>query len=190
MFQAMNDNYMPDLQTPRLLLRKLTMGDAADIYAYSKDPQVARYVLWSPHASISESRAYLRYTLRQYRNGEPAPYGITLRQTGRVIGTIGFAFVNYEHSAAEIGYSLARDEWNHGYMSEALSAMIRYGFEHYRLYRIEAMHDVRNAASGRVMEKCGMRYEGTLRGKLYSKAEHIDVCLYSIIRPEFYPDAP
>ena len=64
--------YMPDLETDRLILRKLTMHDAEDIYAYSRDPEVARHVLWDAHRSIGESRAYLRYMIRRYRMTEPA----------------------------------------------------------------------------------------------------------------------
>ena len=81
--------YMPDLVTPRLRLRKLTMRDAADIYRYSRDPEVARHVLWDAHRSIGDSRAYLRYMLRRYRNREPASWAIEYAQTGEVIGTIG-----------------------------------------------------------------------------------------------------
>ena len=68
--------YMPDLTTPRLLLRRLAMRDAADIYHYSRDVEVARHVLWEAHRSIGDSRAYLRYMLRRYRNHEPASWGI------------------------------------------------------------------------------------------------------------------
>ncbi len=176
-----NQEYMPELYTQRLLLRKLTMNDAQDIYAYSKDPSVARYVLWHPHRSVMDSRFFLKCLMRQYRNREPASYGITLRDTGRVIGTIGFSQISQEHRCAEIGYSLARDCWNKGYMTEALGAMLEYGFRTLMLHRIEATHDLRNPASGKVMEKCGMRCEGVLRGTLYSKGEFIDVRLYAIL---------
>lgn len=99
--------YMPDLETDRLILRKLTMHDAEDIYAYSKDPEVARHVLWDAHRSIGESRAYLRYMIRRYRMTEPASWGIELKETGAVIGTIGFMWIQDDNRAAEVGYSLA-----------------------------------------------------------------------------------
>ena len=180
MFLPIGQEYMPQLITPRLLLRKLSMSDAQDLYEYSREEDVARYVLWYPHRTVSDSRFYLKCLMRQYRNHEPASYGITLRDTGKVIGTIGFSYINEEHMCAEIGYSLAKSQWGQGLMTEALSAMIEHGFADLRLHRIEATHDVRNPASGRVMEKCAMRYEGVMRGKLYSKGEYIDLALYSI----------
>jgi ribosomal-protein-alanine N-acetyltransferase len=184
MFSPIGQEYMPELFTERLIIRKLTTGDAQDIYDYSRDPEVARYVLWYPHRSIADSRFYIKCILRQYRNREPASYGIALKGSGKVVGTIGFSYINNEHGCAEIGYSLAKSQWNKGLMTEALKAMLEYGFWSLNLHRIEATHDVRNPASGKVMEKCGMRLEGVLKGKLYSKGEHIDLAMYAATRDE------
>ena len=177
--------YMPDLNTPRLKLRKLTMRDAPDIYRYSRDPEVARHVLWDAHRSIGDSRAYLRYMLRRYRSHEPASWGIEHRESGRVIGTIGFMWVQEDNAAAEVGYSLAREFWGHGYMTEALAAVIQYGFDDMELNRIEAQHETTNPASGAVMRKCHMQHEGTLRGRLFNKGRYVDVELYAILRRDF-----
>ena len=177
--------YMPDLMTPRLRLRKLNMRDAQDIYRYSRDPEVARHVLWEAHRSIGDSRAYLRYMLRRYRSHEPASWGIELIETGRIIGTIGFMWVQEDNAAAEVGYSLARDCWGRGFMTEALRAVIQYGFDHMSLNRIEAQHETTNPASGAVMRKCHMQHEGTLRSRLYNKGRYVDVELYAILRRDF-----
>ncbi|MEG0767800.1 MAG: GNAT family protein [Clostridia bacterium] len=172
---------MPQLETPRLLLRKLTLADAQDIYAYSKDPEVSRHVLWEAHRSIHDSRAYLRYLQRLYRNDEPASWGIVWKQTGQVIGTVGYMWWNQENNSAEVGYSLSRDFWNRGIMTEALMEVMRFGFEVMRLHRIEAQHEVDNPASGRVMVKAGMRYEGCLRGRIYNKGRYVDIALYAML---------
>lgn len=177
--------YMPDLHTPRLRLRKLNMRDAQDIYRYSRDPEVARHVLWDAHRSIGDSRAYLRYMLRRYRSHEPASWGIELIETGRIIGTIGFMWVQEDNAAAEVGYSLARDCWGRGYMTEALRAVIQYGFDHMTLNRIEAQHETTNPASGAVMRKCHMQHEGTLRSRLFNKGHYVDVELYAILKRDF-----
>ena len=177
--------YMPELNTPRLRLRRLTMRDAADIYRYSKDVEVARHVLWSAHQSIGESRSYLRYMLRRYRNHEPASWGIEYLETGQVIGTIGFMWIQTDNSAAEVGYSLSRDYWDRGIMTEALKAVIGHGFGSMNLNRIEAQHETTNPASGAVMRKCGMQREGTLRQRLYNKGRYVDVELYAILRKEY-----
>ena len=176
--------YMPELETDRLILRKLTMHDAEDIYAYSKDPEVARHVLWDAHRSIGESRAYLRYMIRRYRMTEPASWGIELKATGRIVGTIGFMWVQQENRSAEVGYSLSRAYWNRGIMTEALQAVLQFGFDTLNLNRIEAQHESDNPASGRVMEKAGMIHEGRLRQRVYNKGRYADVELYAILRQD------
>lgn len=181
--------YMPELETPRLRLRKLTMRDARDVFAYSRDPEVARHVLWDAHRSIGESRAYIRYMQRKYRMGEAASWGIEWKESGRIIGTIGFMWIHFEHASAEVGYSLARDMWGQGIMTEALREVIRYAFETLRLNRVEAIHEVDNPASGAVMRKCGMRHEGCLRQKLRNKGQYVDVDLYAILRADPRPAA-
>lgn len=178
---------LKELETPRLIIRRMAMRDAADIFEYSRDAEVARHVLWEAHRSIGESRAYIRYTLRKYRIGEPASLVIEHREAGRVIGTIGFMWYQSENNAAEIGYSLSRDYWNQGLMTEALRALITFGFLKMRLHRIEAQHEVDNPASGAVMRKCGMRKEGTLRGRLFNKGRYVDVDLYAILRADYEP---
>ena len=176
---------LPVLSTPRLTLRPMTMRDAQDIYDYSCDREVARHVLWDAHRSLADSRAYLRFIIRQYREGLPSSYGIVLKETGRLVGTIGFMWMHDENSTVEIGYSLARNFWNQGLMTEALRALIDMAFTTLNIHRIEAQHETVNPASGRVMAKCGMRHEGTLRGRVYNKGRYVDVDLYAILREDW-----
>ena len=177
--------YMPDLMTSRLRIRRLTMRDAQDIYRYSRDPEVARHVLWDAHRSIGDARAYLRYMLRRYRGHEPASWGIEYLETGRIIGTIGFMWIQDDNASAEVGYSLAREYWNQGIMTEALQAVIRYAFDGMDLNRVEAQHETTNPASGAVMRKCHMQKEGTLRSRLFNKGRYVDVDLYAILRKDY-----
>lgn len=176
---------MPRLETPRLILRRLEMRDAPDLFDYSRDPQVAKHVLWDAQTSVSEARAYVRYMLRRYRAGEPASWGIEEKETGRVVGTIGYMWYQRDNNACEVGYSLARRRWNRGYMTEALAEVLRFSFEELGVHRVEAQHEVENAASGAVMRKCGMRKEGTLRGRLYNKGRYVDVDLYAMLREDY-----
>ncbi len=177
--------YMPPLETERLRLRKLTMRDAADIYEYSRDPMVAKYVLWDAHRSIGESRTYLRYMLRKYRMNEPASWGIEWKATGKIIGTIGYMWIQSENACAEVGYSLSRAFWNQGIMTEALNAVIAYAFDSLHLNRVEAIHEPENPASGAVMRKCGMKLEGRLRQKICNKGRYVDVDMYAILKSEY-----
>ena len=169
------------IETPRLLLRKMTMRDARDVYAYSKDEQVAKYVLWDAQESLSEAKSYIRYMLRKYRAGDAASWGIEYKETGHLIGTVGYMWYQKDNNASEVGYSLAREYWNQGIMTEALKAVIRYSFEELHMHRVEAQYEIENVASGKVMEKCGMHCEGILRGRLFNKGKYRDVKLYSIL---------
>ncbi|MBR6301097.1 MAG: GNAT family N-acetyltransferase [Clostridia bacterium] len=173
---------LPVLETSRLRLRPLKMGDAQDMFRYASDPEVSRHVLWETHESLRDSRRVLRGALRQYRRGEPSSYAVERRSDHRMIGTIGFMWVNLEHRSGEVGYSFARDCWGQGYATEALRAVLQFGFDTLRLHRIEAQHEVDNPASGRVMEKCGMQCEGVLRGRVFNKGHFSDVKLYAILR--------
>ena len=176
---------MPPVETERLILRRLELNDAQDIFDYGRDEEVARHVLWEPYESVSECRGYIRTMQRRYRVGDPASWGIQLKSTGRIVGTIGYMWYQEEHSSAEVGYSLARDQWNRGLMTEALTAVIRYSFESLHLNRLEAQHELTNPASGAVMKKCGMQYEGTLRERLRNKGRYVDVALYAILRSDY-----
>ena len=176
--------YMPVLETPRLRLRKLTMRDAMDIFEYGQDPEVARHVMWTAHRSVGEARAYLRFMLRKYRAGDAASWGIELKSNRKIIGTIGYMWIQEDNAAAEVGYSLSRRYWGQGIMTEALHAVILYAFDMLHLNRVEAIHETDNPASGAVMRKCGMQYEGRQRQKLYNKGRYVDVDVYAILRSD------
>ena len=175
---------MPTLETERLILRRIVMSDAKDIFAYSSDEEVARHVLWTAQKNISEAKYYCKYMQRRYKNDEPSSWGIIEKKTNRLVGTIGYMAYSEENSSVEIGYSLAHWLWNDGYMTEALARVIDYTFDAMDINRIEAQHEITNPASGRVMEKCGMRKEGELRQRLYNKGRFVDVALYAILQSD------
>ncbi len=176
------------LQTKRLMLRPLKMSDAHDLYAYARDPEVSRHVLWTAHRSISDSRRFLREGIRQYRRGFPGTFAIVLNETGHMIGTIGYMWINPEYRSCEVGYSLSRDYWNHGIMTEALCAVIGYSFKSLGLNRIECQHETDNPASGKVMLKAGMRFEGIMRQRIRNKGKFSDVAVYAVLQSDM-PEA-
>lgn len=176
--------YLPTLETDRLILRRLTLRDARDIYEYGRDPEVARHVLWDPYVSVGEARSYIRYMIRKYHTGDASSWGIEWKQTGEIIGTIGYMWIKHEHASCEIGYSLGHSFWNRGIMTEALLAVIEFSFEELHMNRIEAQHEVDNPASGAVMRKCGMQREGTLRQRMINKGKYVDVDIYSILQKD------
>ena len=176
---------LPVLTTPTLTLRAARMNDARDMSEYSRDPLVARHVLWEAHTSIWQTRGYLRYLLRQYRAGQPGTFVIEHTQEKKVIGTIGLMWILQENRSAEIGYSLSRQYWNRGLMSEAVVAILAFCFDTLRLNRVEAQHELDNPASGAVMRHAGMRQEGVLRQRVYNKGRYVDVALYAILRDDY-----
>lgn len=177
--------HLPELTTERLLLRRLKMRDAQDMFDYASDPQVSRYVLWDTHQSIQDTRQFLYAARRQYLHGEPGSWAIILRENGRMIGTIGIMALQEQSACAEVGYSLSRSYWNQGIMTEALHAVLTFCFDTLELNRVEGQHFVDNPASGRVMCHNGMQPEGVLRQRIFYRGQYCDVAMYSILAQEF-----
>ncbi len=121
---------LPEIQTERLLLRKVTPGDAEDMLAYISDPEVARHTTWEPYDSIEQVRDHLRSVISNYERGEPANWGVTLRESGRLIGMCGFMAGSWEpeYARASLGYAIAREYWDRGLTTEAVRAAIAFGF--------------------------------------------------------------
>lgn len=111
-------------------------------------------------------------------------FAIERRSDHSLVGAIGLA-VNKKHQLAELGYWVGKPYWNQGYATEAAREVIRFGFEDMNLHRIQARYMNKNPASGRVMEKIGMQYEGTLRQALHRFDEFEDAHVYAILREEF-----
>lgn len=173
------------LETDRLRMRPLALADALEVFAYARDPEVARTLTWEPHASLADSERFVQSVLEAYERDEAAPWALVLKETGRVVGTLGFGSWSKRHKNAEIGYALAREHWNRGLMTEAVEAALRFGFTQMGLHRIEARCLPENRASARVLEKNGMRREGTLRDAMFVKGAFRTLHVYAILRNEW-----
>ena len=151
------------LTTDRLTLRRPNLGDAPAIFErYAQDPWVTRYVLWEPHQSVADTEEFLQACDDAWDLGiGHRPWAIERANDPRLIGMIG---VTLQARRAEVGYVLARDVWGHGYMTEALRAVIAHCLDTDAIDRVWAVADVDNPASCRVMERAGMQHEGILRG--------------------------
>ena len=176
---------LPTLETERLILRKMVLNDAEAVFAYASNSEVSRYTLWEAHRSIEDSRAFLEFATQKYENGGEPDWGIVYRGNGCLVGACGLVNWEAEHARAEVGFVLSREYWGRGLMSEAVRAILRFGFERMNLNRIEARCIAENAASARVMEKAGMVYEGTLRQREYIKGAYRDIKLYAILKEGF-----
>jgi RimJ/RimL family protein N-acetyltransferase len=176
---------LPQLQTERLLLRRVTMDDAADLFEYGSDPEVTRYTTWEPHESIEDSKRYLEFMLHRQRTQDVAEWGMVLKAANKLIGTCGFSQWSPYNGRAEVAYAMARPYWGQGLTTEALTAVVEFGFTRMALNRIEARCVPENVASARVMEKVGMQFEGILREHTYAKGHYYDVKMYSLLRREW-----
>jgi len=156
------------LETPRLILRPFREEDAGDVYEYAWDPRVGPIAGWMPHANIEESREIIRTVFSR-----PGVFAMELRQTGRVIGSVGFVG---NHPAGEsqnvpddeVGYALSPAQWGRGLMPEAVEAVLEYGFTQLGLRRIWCGHYAGNWRSSRVIGKCGFRYR-------FSRTEYVSL---------------
>lgn len=174
---------LPSLTTERLLLRKLTLEDAADMLEYAQDPEIARLGLWpGPLHSLAESEQDIRQVLRDYETGRYAAWAIV--HDLKMIGRIGFSYFAFD-ARAEVGYALNRDYWGQGYASEALQAVLAFGFNVLNLNRIQAIVLPENSASIRILEKVGMTREGLLREYAKTGETFLDVYQYAILKREW-----
>ena len=176
---------LPTLETNRLLLRKLSLDDVEDMYEYTSNETVSRFVNWNPHKSKSETKTYIHFVLQQYFLKKIAPWGIQLKENNKLIGTIDFVSWEPAHRTAEIGYAISHLYWGKGLTSEAVHSLIHLGFTKMELERIQARCIMENLASQRVMEKNHMKYEGTLRKSMLIKGIHRDITVYSILKEEY-----
>lgn len=175
----------PRLETDRLVIRAITVEDAQDIFDYCKNPNVSRYTLWEPHASVKATSDFiLDYILPNYQKASIEPLGIARKENpNKIIGTVGCFWASEKNQTMELAYALAESEWGQGLIAEASRAVIKYCFENYPVYRIQARAKKENAGSTRVMQKIGMDFEGTMKAAVFHRNKHWDMDIYSLVRP-------
>ena len=173
----------PTLQTQRLMLRPFRESDASDVQRHAGLREIADTTLNVPHPyGDGMAEAWIRTHSPRFAARELATFAIADR-TDALIGAIGLR-MEPAHRRAELGYWIALPFWNNGYASEAAQAVIDYGFTTLGLNRIQATHMVRNPASGRVMQKVGMRYEGLHRQYVMKNGRFEDLARYAILRDD------
>lgn len=177
----MKMNLPPTLETERLRIRPYTEADIPELVPLVGAREVAATTLRIAHPYTNQDA---RDFLELARELDKLWLAMTLRADGRQIGGIGLR-IEQPHRHAELGYWLGVSYWGHGYATEASREMLRYGFEDLGLQRIFATHFKHNPASGRVLKKIGMRYEGCQREHLLKWGQFVDSELYGILRREW-----
>lgn len=177
-----------EIETDRLILRRLTVEDAESAYyGWCTDKDVAMYVTWDVHGSIEETKELYKTWVQDYESLETYRWGVEVKDTHELIGTIDVPSKKFlKYGTYVIGYVYKKSAWGKGYGTEALKAVIKYLFEEVGAETIYADYMVNNPASGKVMKKAGMTFEGTLRSRITDKnGVRNDLGYYSITKEEY-----
>lgn len=184
--KAMNHKGTISLETGRLLLRRFVPEDAGAMYQnWASREEVTRFLTWPVHRDVTVTQTVLSGWIDGYQSPDFYNWAIELKELGQVIGNISVVRIKENVRSAELGYCMGSAWWGLGIMPEAGKAVIRYLFEDVGFQRIAAAHARDNPKSGRVMQKIGMTYEGTLRKAGACNQGVIDVVWYSILREEY-----
>lgn len=178
-------SHMPRLETERLLLRRMLVGDCYDMYEYARLAEVTKHLTWSPHPNVEYTKEYLAYLSHHYQLGDFYDWAVILKEENKMIGTCGFTRFHFPHDSAEVGYVINPKYRGRGIAPEALSEVLRFGFEMIGLHRIEAKYMLGNEASRRVMEKVGMHFEGVSLGGMKIKETYRDIGTCAILAKDF-----
>jgi RimJ/RimL family protein N-acetyltransferase len=178
------------LESERLLLRPYVLDDAQAMFDnWASRPENVTYVTWPPHESVNLTQQLLTEWVTSYEKPDFLHWVIAFKdQPDKVIGDISVIEINQSAQACELGYILSQDYWGQGLMTEALQTVILFLFQEVGVNRITAVHAIENPASGRVMKKAGMKYEGTFRQAVNLKGQLVDVAAYAILKSDFLDD--
>ena len=169
------------IETERLLLRQLQLGDVYEYYErLFGDGEVAQYMLFDPHQTIMESLESVQRKLKRYEEGPYYCWGVEVKEEGGLMGLVELVRLDEQANTCSFAYMLGCDYWNQGYGTEILKAVFRFAFEELEVERILADHMTKNVASGRAMAKAGMKHIGTEEGKYEKVGILYDAEIYEI----------
>ena len=175
---------IPMIKTPRLILRQIVPADADDVFEYASDPRVSRYLLWSAHKDKVYTRNYLFNLEELYKRGRFFDWGIEFSQ--KMVGTVGFSSFDIANDEAEIGYVLNCDFWHQGIASEAVRAIIAFGFEVLNLKLISARYMIGNESSRALAKRVGMNENIEFCEYIYSKGHRVKVFRFEITKEDYF----
>lgn len=175
----------PLLETDRLILRKVTSNDANSLLTYLSDIDVMKYMGLEPFVSIDDALDEISWYKSIFDKGTGIRWGISLKGQGKVIGSCGFLNKAAQHYRAELGFELSKEQRGKGIASEAIEAVVCYGFEQMNLQRIEALIEPPNIPSQKAVERQGFIREGLLRSYEYTCGKFDDLYMYSMLKQDY-----
>ncbi|MFV0393616.1 MAG: GNAT family N-acetyltransferase [Coprobacillaceae bacterium] len=174
------DKIKETLKGERIVLRKFNEQDREAVYEYASDEETLKYLVWEGVKTLEDAdKAIADYYIKT-----PGVYAIALKETNDCIGAIDIRIIE-EHDKASFGYVLNKKYWGNGFVTDALYLILTHCFVDLELQRVESTHYKENIGSGRVMQKCGMRYEGLARREEKINGVYQDVVHYGILREDF-----
>ncbi|HQK39586.1 MAG TPA: GNAT family N-acetyltransferase [Flavobacterium alvei] len=174
-------NPFPNLETERLLLRRVVNKDVEQIFALRSDKEVMKYIPRPLVKTKEDALAHITMIDEKIDTNEGINWAITLKNNDKLIGIIGLYRIQPEHFRAEIGYMLLPEYHGKGIVSEAINEVVNYGFDAIKLHSIEAIIDPKNFASEKVLQKNGFVKEAHLKENEYYEGRFLDTVIYSII---------
>lgn len=178
------ENKFPEIETSRLILRKVKSDDKESMFKYLSDEDVVKHMGLFPYKTAEEVMDEINWYDSIYKEGTGIRWGITEKGKNEVIGSCGFLNMKRQHFRAEIGFELNKEYWSQGIAGEAISAVLQYGFQSLGLERIEALIEPTNRSSQKLVEKYGFIKEGLLRHYEFTCGKFDDLLMYSILKED------
>lgn len=182
----LNHNGTIKIETERLILRRFTVDDADSMFNnWASDNDICKYMRWTRHKNMEETKKKISDWINFYSKKSFYQWAVTLKGKDEPIGAISLFTVNELDLCGDVGYCIGKKYWGQGIATEALKAVLNFAFEIIGYNRIETYHSINNPASGRVMQKAGMTFEGLARQKYKSICGFEDSNMYSILKEDF-----
>ncbi|MGR3763084.1 GNAT family N-acetyltransferase [Rossellomorea sp. NS-SX7] len=177
----------PEIETERLLLRKLRLPDAQSSFDHwLSDERVSDHKISPAHKTLTQTVERIEGIVNQYGDKEFVYWGIELKSSGELIGEIDLYDFERSTGNCKVGYALGYDWWNRGYGTEALKAVVEFGLRHMNIHKISAAHNTDNPASGKIMLKAGMVQEGVIRHMIRNaKDQYKDCAVYGLLQEDY-----
>jgi RimJ/RimL family protein N-acetyltransferase len=169
----------------KINLRKLRKSDAPFLYQNANDKEVTRYTTLPYPCKLERVQEFIKETHPKIRKETAYELGIELKETGQIIGVMSLMHIDPASKNAEAGYWLGKKYWGQGLAKEALKLILEFGFKKLELIRIYARVMHPNIASARLLERCGLKYEGRMRKSTFTNGKWMDDLMYAILREEY-----
>ncbi len=178
---TINFTPFPNLETERLLLRRVNENDVNEIFALRSNPETMKYIPRPLVKTIDDALEHIAMIDAKIENNEGINWAITYKDNPKLIGIIGHYRIKPEHFRAEVGYMLLPEYNGKGIISEAVKEVVKYGFNEMKLHSIEAIIDPENFGSEKVLQKYGFVKEAHLKENEFYEGRFLDTVIYSIL---------